>query len=109
LDYEAVLSLAADGDPVAVRVVKDAGNALGVVIGTVAAIAGPAKILISGEGTDLVPLVIDIVRAKAVEVQHWTIPEVPIEVVPFTFTEWARGAAVIALRRQIEDTVAMDA
>ena len=109
LDYETVLLMAADGDLVASRVVQDAGYALGVVIGTVAAIAGPAKVLVSGEGANLVPLVLDIVRARAAEVQHWTIPEVPIEVVPFTFTEWARGAAVIALRRQVEDPVAVDA
>ncbi len=105
IGYDAALALAAAGDRAAMRVVEDAGNALGVLIGTVAAIAGPAKVLISGEGANLVPLVMNIVRERAAEVQHWTIPEVPIEVVPFTFTAWARGAAVIALRRQIEDTV----
>ncbi len=108
LDYDGVLALAAAGDRVAMRVVLDAGNALGVLIGTIAALTGPAKVLISGEGANLLPLVIDVVRQRAAEVQHWTIPEVPIEVVPFTFTEWARGAAVIALRRHIEDTVTID-
>jgi len=42
-------------------------------------------------------------------VQHWSLPEVPIEIAPFTFTEWARGAAVIALRHQLSTAVRSDA
>ena len=42
-------------------------------------------------------------------VQHWTLPEVPIEIAPFTFTEWAKGAAVIALRHQLDAAVRPDA
>jgi hypothetical protein len=44
----------------------------------------------------------DTVRQAAAAVQHWTLPEVPIEIAPFTFTEWAKGAAVIALRHQLD-------
>lgn len=102
LTYEDVLELARADDPIALRVVQDAGEALGVVIGTVASITAPAKVLLSGEGVPLLDLVADRVRERAAAVQHWSLPTVVIEIAPFTFTEWARGAAVMALRRQIE-------
>ena len=56
VDYHEVLTLAAGGNPVARRVVDEAGRALGTLIGTIAAITAPDKILISGEGVDLAPL-----------------------------------------------------
>ncbi len=102
LTYELVLDLAAARDPIAERVVREAGRALGVLIGTVAAITAPAQVLVSGEGAALASMVLDAIREHAAAVQHWTLPKVPITVVPFTFTEWARGAAVIALRHQLD-------
>ena len=102
VSYQEVLELAAADQPVARRVVDEAGRALGTVIGTIAAITAPSKVLVSGEGVGIVPLVTDIVAESAASVQHWTLPQVPIEIAPFTFTEWAKGAAVIALRHQLE-------
>ena len=64
--------------------------------------------MISGEGVRLAQLTIDIVHEHAVIAQHWSLPEVPIEIVPFTFTEWARGAAAIAVRRQVETVFSDD-
>jgi predicted NBD/HSP70 family sugar kinase len=106
--YAEILELAAADHPVARRVVNEAGRALGTVIGTIAAITAPSKVLVSGEGVGLAPLVMDIVREHAHAVQHWTLPDVPIEIAPFTFTEWAKGAAVIALRTQLDATVGAD-
>ncbi len=108
VDYHEVLTLAAGGNPVARRVVDEAGRALGTLIGTIAAITAPDKILISGEGVDLAPLAMDTLREHARSVQHWTLPEVPIEIAPFTFTEWAKGAAVIALRSQLDAAVRLE-
>jgi len=34
-----------------------------------------------------------------------TLPEVAIEIAPLSFTEWAKGAAVIAFRSQIDAVV----
>jgi predicted NBD/HSP70 family sugar kinase len=106
--YADVLSLAAGGNPVARRVIDEAGRALGTLIGTIAAITAPDKILISGEGVDLAPLAMDTLREYARSVQHWTLPDVPIEIAPFTFTEWAKGAAVIALRSQLDAAVRLE-
>jgi predicted NBD/HSP70 family sugar kinase len=102
LDYQDVLSMAASNNPIARRVVEDAGYALGQLIGTVASVTGAAKVLVSGEGIGFVPLVMDTVVARAAAVQHWTATATPIEVAAFTPTEWARGAAVAALRCQLD-------
>jgi predicted NBD/HSP70 family sugar kinase len=105
LSYDELLSLAEQGDNVARRVVRDAGYALGTVIGLVASITAPSKVIISGEGVRLVPLVMDVVRERAREIEHWAVPEVPIEIAAFGFMEWARGAAVIALQHLLESSI----
>jgi predicted NBD/HSP70 family sugar kinase len=105
LTWDGLLELGRSGDPVVRRVLADAGTALGTVIGTVGALAAPSKVLISGESVDLVPLVRNEIQTAAEAIQHWTVPPVPIEVVPFTFTEWARGAAVIALQHLLRASV----
>jgi predicted NBD/HSP70 family sugar kinase len=83
----------------------DAGYALGTVIGLIAAITAPSKVLISGEGVTMVPLVMDVVQSRAREIEHWAVPEVPIEIARFGFMEWARGAAVIALQQLLESAI----
>jgi predicted NBD/HSP70 family sugar kinase len=107
--YDEVLTLAARGNPVARRVVDEAGRALGTLIGTIAAITAPTKVLVSGEGVALASVAQDTIAEYARAVQHWTLPDVPIEIAPFTFTEWAKGAAVIALRNQLDSALRPDA
>ena len=109
VEYDQVLALAANRDPIASRVVDEAGRALGTLIGTLAAITAPTKVIVSGEGVALASMVLDVTREHARSVQHWTLPEVPIEIALFTFTEWAKGAAVIALRHQLDAAVRLDA
>ena len=104
LSYRNVLDMAADKNLVAHRVVTDAARALGRLIAAVVSISGPEKVLLSGEGVELAEQNLDLVTTESLAGQHWTLPPVPIEISPFTFTEWARGAAVIALRRQLEAT-----
>jgi predicted NBD/HSP70 family sugar kinase len=105
LTYDELLSLAEQGDKVASRVVRDAGYALGTLVGLITAITGPSKVIISGEGVTMVPLVMDVVLERAREIEHWAVPEVPIEIAPFGFMEWARGAAVIALQHLLESSI----
>jgi len=106
--FEDVLDLAERSHPVARRVVSDACRALGMLIGTLVAVTAPSKVIVSGEGVGLAALDLDAVRTRAGEVRHWTAAEVPIELAPFTFGEWARGAAVIALRHQIDTAVRLE-
>ncbi len=105
LTYDELVSLAEQGERVAARVVRDAGYALGTLIGLVTAITGPSKVIVSGEGVGMVPLVMDVIRARASEVEHWAVPDVPIEIAEFGFMEWARGAAVIALQQLLESAI----
>lgn len=105
LDYAELVSLAEQGNRVASRVVHDAGYALGTLIGLITAITAPSKVIISGEGVTVVPLVMDVVQERAREVEHWAVPDVPIEMAPFGFMEWARGAAVIALQHLLESAI----
>ncbi len=107
--YDQVLTMAADGSPIARTVIEEAGRALGTLIGTIVTVTAPAKVIVSGEGVALAAMVLDQTREQARLVQHWTLPDVPIEIAPFTFTEWARGAAVIALRQQLDVAVRPDA
>lgn len=105
LTYAELVSLAHQGERVASRVVRDAGYALGTLIGLVTAITAPSKVIISGEGVTMVPLVMDVVQQRASEVEHWAVPDVPIEIAEFGFVEWARGAAVIALQQLLEAAI----
>ncbi len=82
---------------------------MGTLIGTIATVTAPAKVIVSGEGVALAAMALETTRERARDVQHWTLPDVPIEIAPFTFTEWARGAAVIALRNQLDVAVRPDA
>jgi predicted NBD/HSP70 family sugar kinase len=107
LTYAELISLAAQGDRVAARVVHDAGYALGTLIGLIAAITAPSKVIISGEGVTMAPLIMDVVRQRAAEIEHWSVPKVPIEIAPFGFMEWARGAAVIALQHLLESSTGL--
>jgi predicted NBD/HSP70 family sugar kinase len=75
LSYDEVISLAEQGDRVASRVVHDAGYALGTVIGLITAITAPSKVLISGEGVTMVPLVMDVVQSRAREIEHWAVQQ----------------------------------
>src|SRR6478736_436736 len=108
VDYATVLDLAATGEPMTRRIVTEACQALGTLIGTVAAVTAPAKVIVSGEGVMLAAADLALVKQRAQTVKHWTVPEVPIEIAPFTFTEWARGAAVIALRHQLDAAVRVE-
>lgn len=63
---------------------------------------------VSGEGVALASAVLNTAGKCARSVQHWTLPDVPIEIAPFNFTEWAKGAAIIALRNQLDSALRPD-
>ena len=107
LTYDELLTLGSQDNPVARRILVDAGFALGTLIGLVACMSGPSKIIVSGEGVSLAPLVMDIIEKRAREVEHWAVAPVPIEIAEFSFVEWARGAAVVALQQLLESSIGL--
>jgi len=97
--FDEGLDLALDGDPAARAVVAASGRALGKLVATVANIAMPARIIVTGEAVRLAELgareVAEGVRADREPLAD----EVDYIVEPAGLSDWARGAAVIAIQR----------
>lgn len=91
-------ALARHGDRLARSVIADAGYAIGCLIGTVCNVTGPAKVLLAGEGAELYDLLDADLRRGIDEVVHPSLAPVELEVQTLSFTDWARGAAVIAIQ-----------
>jgi predicted NBD/HSP70 family sugar kinase len=98
LTFDDCLSLAADGHPVARRVIDEAGAALGQVVATVANLTGPELVVLSGESVHMYDVCAGAFHAALARHTHWTATPVRVAVKPFAFNEWARGAAVTALQ-----------
>lgn len=96
LTLSEVLQRAEDGDPVARAVFADAGYALGVLIAQLTNILGIQAVVLAGDGLDIL--------THAAPHMHATVsdqldPEALLPTIhsyDCTFTEWARGAAVVA-------------
>ncbi|WP_113701525.1 ROK family protein [Nonomuraea lactucae] len=101
LTFDDCLALARDGHPVARRVFDEAGSALGQLVATVANITGPELVILSGEAVHMQEVCADAFQAALARHTHWTSTPVRVVVKPFTFNEWARGAAVTALQHQL--------
>lgn len=98
VDLPAVATLARHGDRRARAVLADAGYAVGCLIGTVCNVTGPAKVVLSGEGAELYDLIGSDLRRGIDEVIHPSLVPVHLDVRELSFTDWARGAAVIAIQ-----------
>jgi predicted NBD/HSP70 family sugar kinase len=97
-DYAGAVAMARSGHPGALRAFRDAGNALGVVIGTVANGLDPQKIILTGDGLAVWELAKDHVAAGIAETLNAAAGPLNMDVQPFEFTEWARAAAVVGIR-----------
>jgi predicted NBD/HSP70 family sugar kinase len=62
LTYDEVLALALDGDPAALRVVREAAHALGRTVAAITAFTGVERIIVSGEGVGLADVAPDALR-----------------------------------------------
>lgn len=98
LSYDEVLQEAEAGDPLAGRVVAEAAYALGRATAAVTCLTGVDRIILSGEGVRLAELGHEALRAGRTEYGAAYGLEPVIR--PMDFTEWARGAAVIAVQRE---------
>jgi predicted NBD/HSP70 family sugar kinase len=96
--YEEVLDLAVDGDVLARRVVDDAARALGRLVAAVGNLTMPKVIVLTGDGIRLAEVG---AQALAEGVRRDRSPHaslLDVRVQPAGFSEWARGAAVTAIR-----------
>ncbi|MCK9794130.1 ROK family transcriptional regulator [Isoptericola sp. 4D.3] len=103
VDLAAAFELAEAGDAVALRVFRDAGRALGVLIAQLVNLLGLPAVILAGDGLGMLAHTREGMEAAIAEHldPHATAPSV----VPFTsgFDEWARGAAVVACQWMLVD------
>ena len=92
-----VAAMARNGDRLALSVLADAGYAMGCLIGTICNITGPEQVVLSGEGAALLDLLDASLQQGITEVIHPAVPPVTLVVKQLPFTEWARGAALVAI------------
>ncbi|MEU4603421.1 ROK family transcriptional regulator [Kribbella sp. NPDC023972] len=98
VDYEECLDLAAKGDTAALQVVGRAGRALGRLIAAAANFTMPELVVLGGEGVRLAEVAQDELLAGLHGDRHPSGSELPMVLQPADFTEWARGAAVVAIQ-----------
>jgi predicted NBD/HSP70 family sugar kinase len=105
IGYAQALDLARDGDPAARAVVAEAGRALGRLVADLA-VLDPELVILSGEGVDLVELVRPELDAALAEPREPGAGAPRLVVRPFPFTDWARGAAAVAVQELVRDRAA---
>lgn len=98
VDYEEALDLAAKGDPAASAIINRAGRALGKLIAAAANFTMPELVVLGGEGVRLAEVAHDELLAALHADRHPSGAEVPMVLQPADFSEWARGAAVVAIQ-----------
>lgn len=102
IDYAQALELARDGVPAARTVVAEAGRALGRIVADLA-VFDPELVILSGDGVDLVGPARAELDAELAEHREPGVAAPRIVVRPFPFTDWARGAAAVAVQDLVRD------
>lgn len=108
LSFEECLELHSQGDRAARAAFDAAGRAIGTLLALVMNLIGPDRVVISGEGVEIYLRGIDAAKARLAELLHWTATQVEISAEPTGFSEWARGAAVVAIQEYVRNLVAAD-
>jgi len=103
--YAEVLEMAAAGQPVALAVLRAAGNALGRLIAAVANLAMVEHVVLAGEGLGFLDIVRGEMDAAILADRDPEAARVDVLLDPSGFISWAQGAAAIAIQRTV-DTLA---
>jgi predicted NBD/HSP70 family sugar kinase len=103
--YEDAVDRALAGDPDAKRVFDDAGYALGMLIGTVANLVDPQKVLLTGEGLPLYEVSADRVADGIAASYEADTALIDLDAQPWDFSEWARSGAALAIRTTLTDVI----
>jgi predicted NBD/HSP70 family sugar kinase len=102
VDYDEVLSLAADGEPESARVMAAAGRALGRLIAVVANLAMVEHVVLSGEGLGMLDVCGPEVDAALLADRDPDAAPVNVLVDDSGFIRWAQGAASIAIQATLD-------
>ncbi|BDZ46133.1 transcriptional regulator [Naasia aerilata] len=95
--FEDVLAAVDRGDPDAIAAMQRAGSALGAVIAQLVNLVDPDKVVVTGEGRQVAELASADMQ-KTLESRLDEGGSAAVEVWPFEFADYARAAAVTALR-----------
>ncbi|GAA2606690.1 ROK family transcriptional regulator [Streptomyces violaceus] len=96
--YEEILALAAAGDPMPARVIGEAARALGTLVAQISNFVMPQRILLAGEGVGLMDVAGKTVEEAIRDNRHPLAAPVDLETKVSDFHDWARGAAVLAIK-----------
>lgn len=108
LTFDDALGLARAGDPGALSVVTEAAAYLGRFIASIATINYVSRFVLSGEGIAIAEIGAAAMRDAITETRpKWSAP-LEIEVAPTTMSDWARGAAAVAVTTMIDGYSADD-
>jgi predicted NBD/HSP70 family sugar kinase len=100
--YEVALSRARVGDAQALSAFQDAATALGAIVAQYVNVLDPAKVIITGEGVDMVEFARDRFElALADRLDPRAARSVEIEFQSFRFADYAWGAAITAIRARV--------
>lgn len=99
--YAEALRLAAAGQPAARRAVDDAAAALGVLVADIANLVDPELVILTGDGIELVHVARAALDAALEENRSEALAPARIDIRPFPFTDWARGAAAVAVQAHV--------
>jgi len=102
LSFDEAIALARTGDPGAFPVVAESAAYLGRFIASVATMSYVTRFILSGEGIAIAEVGADAMREAIAESRpSWSTP-LDIEIVPTSMSDWARGAASVAVWAMIE-------
>jgi predicted NBD/HSP70 family sugar kinase len=101
-DYEQVVVAAGRGEAGALAAFRAAATALGAVVAHFVNVLDPEMVLVTGEGLDMVELAAEHFElAVADHLDARAIHDGRIRIEPFSFSDYARGAAVTAMRHVV--------
>ncbi|WP_028049398.1 ROK family protein [Cellulomonas sp. URHD0024] len=98
INYDELMGLAVSGDPAARRLVDDAATGLGHLVAAVANLTMPERIVLSGEGVALATVGAEALHTAIAADRDPRASTLDIVVRPGDFSQWARGAAVVAIQ-----------
>jgi predicted NBD/HSP70 family sugar kinase len=103
--YAEALARVRAGDPEAGQVFEEAGYALGVLIGTVANVIDPQKVLLTGEGLPVYEIAPRLVH-DGIEDTYEDDPDlIELDVRAYDSSEWARSGAALAIKATITGAI----
>jgi predicted NBD/HSP70 family sugar kinase len=98
-EYPEALARAHAGDPRALSAFQDAATALGAIVAQFVNVLDPAKVIVTGEGADMVDLARPSFEATMRDrLDRRSSPDVVLSFDPFHFGQYAEGAGITALR-----------